>query len=432
MPNESSERQENRLSAIIDNFPAGISMVDTELRLVAHNYLFRNLLDFPASLFDKPDLGLEDLFRFNASRGEYGPGDAEQQVRERIERARKFEPHKFERVRPDGTVLEIQGSMVPGGGFVTIYLDITQRKRAEDALRESAREMRLFADNVPDMTASFDNNLRLLFVNKRYVEFFGKGNDNLLGKHLREVVGEHAFGEIEGYFQQALQGHPVTYQRAGRLPNNEMGYLQIKLMPNIKEDGSVLGCFAVTTDITEHKQVEERIQRVAHHDSLTGLPNRLLFNDRLEQAIAMAKRDSRQFGLLYLDLDKFKPVNDTLGHAAGDELLRAVADRIRRQVRESDTVARIGGDEFAVILPRIVRPEEMQGVTNKVVASISDPFQLNGHKQAVSIGVSIGIAIYPADGREADSLIKAADTAMYRVKHAGVNRHRGDAVGIEQ
>jgi diguanylate cyclase (GGDEF)-like protein len=403
MLNGKFEQQDNRFSAIIDNFPGGISMIDTELRLVAHNHQFRKLLDFPDHLFEKPDLGLEEIFRFNANRGEYGPGDVEQQVRERVDRARKFEPHKFERVRPDGTVLEIQGALVPGGGFVTIYLDITQRKRAEEALRESAREMRLFADNVPDMTASFDKNL------------------NLLGKHLREVVGEHAFGEIEGYFQQALDGHPVTYQRAGRLANNEMGHLQIKLMPNIREDGSVLGCFSVTTDITEHKQVEEQIRQVAHHDSLTGLPNRLLFSDRLGHAISMAKRDSRQFALLYLDLDKFKPVNDTLGHAAGDELLRAAAQRIRGHVRESDTVARIGGDEFAVILPSISTYEEARAVTDKVAASMATPFQLESHQQSARIGVSVGIAIYPTDGYDADALFRAADSAMYRVKQGGIS-----------
>jgi diguanylate cyclase (GGDEF)-like protein/PAS domain S-box-containing protein len=547
------KQHDNRLTAIIENFPGGISMIDTELRLVAHNQQFKKLLDFPDVLFENPDLRLEDIFRFNARRGEYGPGaDVEQQVSERVARARKFEPHKFERIRPDGTVLEIQGAQVPGGGFVTIYLDITERKRkddairnselslrrfrvamdatqdaiyivdrasmrfvdvnasacnmlgmtheqvmaagpdgvlgtsreelaniydsviancgvpitvevlrtrqdgtnawveisrhaqrsdedwtivtvarditerkrAEQALREGAQELRLFADNVPAMTAAFDANLNLIFVNKRYADSLAHGRTDLIGKHLSEVVGESVYREIEGYFLQALQGHPVTYQRAGRLQNHEMGHLQIKLMPNIGEQGKVMGCFAVTTDITEHKQTEERIQRVAHHDSLTGLPNRLLFGDRLEQAISMAKRESRQFALLYLDLDKFKPVNDTLGHAIGDELLQAVAERIRRQVRESDTVARIGGDEFAVILFSIARTEEAQGVADKISAAIATPFQLSSQKEGVTIGVSIGITIYPTDGTEADMLIEAADQAMYRAKEAGGRSNR--------
>lgn len=549
---ETLKQHDQRLTAIVENFPGGISMVDANLGLVTHNKQFKKLLDFPDTLFEKPDLSLEDIFRFNAQRGEYGPGNVEQQVSERLARARRFEPHTFERVRPDATVLEIHGEPVPGDGFVTIYLDVTERKRkddalrkselslrrfriamdatqdaiylvertsmrfvdvnasacrmlgltreqilaagpdgvlgtardelariydsvitgggiaapvetlrtrsdgtqawveirrhaqrsgedwmivtvarditdrkrAEQALREGARELRLFADNVPAMTAAFDGNLRLIFVNKRYMEFFGKGKDNLLGKHLRQVVGEHAYREIEGDFLRALEGHPVTYQRAGRLQNNEMGYLQIKLMPNIGENGKVLGCFAVTTDITEHKQVEERIQRVAHHDSLTSLPNRLLFNDRLGQAISLAKRDSRKFALLYLDLDKFKPVNDTLGHATGDELLQAVADRLRRQMRESDTVARIGGDEFAVILFSIARTEEVQHVADKIIAAIETPFQLGSQQHSVKIGVSIGIAIYPADGHEADALIMAADAAMYRAKESGGNGHR--------
>jgi diguanylate cyclase (GGDEF)-like protein len=161
------------------------------------------------------------------------------------------------------------------------------------------------------------------------------------------------------------------------------------------------------------------MQSVAHHDSLTGLPNRLLFNDRLHQQISLAKRESRQFALLYLDLDRFKPVNDALGHAAGDELLQAVATRIRHQVRESDTVARVGGDEFTVILPGIARREEAEIVARKIVAAVATPFQLGSRKQSVDIGTSIGIAIYPADARDADALVKAADAAMYSAKQAG-------------
>jgi diguanylate cyclase (GGDEF)-like protein len=218
---------------------------------------------------------------------------------------------------------------------------------------------------------------------------------------------------------QVLQGHTVTYRRTRRGRNGESRYVEVKLLPHIGDQGKVLGCFAVTTDITEHKLTEERIQRVAHHDSLTGLPNQLLFNDRLSQAISLAKRDSRQFALLYLDLDKFKPVNDALGHAAGDELLKAVATRIRRQVRESDTVARVGGDEFTVILHDIVRREDAETVARKIVAALAMSFQLGDQKHSVDIGTSIGIAVYPADARDADTLVKAADDAMYRAKQAG-------------
>ena len=289
----------------------------------------------------------------------------------------------------------------------------------EQALHDSAEKLRLFADNVPAMTVSWDEKLHCRFANKPFTEFFGFTAETILGRHLREVVGEEAYREIEGYFEQVLRGYPVIYQRIRKLADGESRYLEVKLLPHIGDQGNILGCFAVTTDITEHKLAEERIQRVAHHDSLTGLPNRLLFNDRLNQAISFAKRDSRQFGLLYLDLDKFKPVNDTLGHIAGDELLQSAAERIRRQVRESDTVARVGGDEFTVILPDIARREEAETVARKVIAALAAPFQLGNQKQSVEIGTSIGIAIYPADARDADALVKAADAAMYSAKQAG-------------
>jgi diguanylate cyclase (GGDEF)-like protein len=204
-----------------------------------------------------------------------------------------------------------------------------------------------------------------------------------------------------------------------RLSNGESRCLEISLVPHIGDRGKVLGCFAVATDITEHVLAEERIQRVAHHDSLTGLPNRLLFNDRLDQAISFAKRASRQFALLFLDLDRFKRVNDTLGHTAGDELLKGVAARIRQQVRESDTVARVGGDEFTVILSDVARREDAEIIAKKIIAAVAAPFQLGSPKQSVDIGTSIGIALYPADARDADALVKAADAAMYSAKQVG-------------
>ena len=304
-------------------------------------------------------------------------------------------------------------------GYRGVGTDITARKRAEQELRDSLAKLRLFADNVPVMTVLWDENLRCRFANKVFTQFYGVALDHILGKHVREVLGQEAYREIEAYLAQALQGQAVTYQRMTRAVNNEPRYLEIKLLPHLGDQGKVLGCFAVTTDITEHKLTEERIQRVAHHDDLTGLPNRLLFNDRLHQTLSLAKRDSRQFALLYLDLDHFKPVNDSMGHAAGDELLQGVAARIRHQVRESDTVARVGGDEFTVILPDTAKREEAAVVAGKIIRALALPFRLGPQGQSIAIGISIGIAVYPSDGRDADALVTAADTAMYAAKQAG-------------
>ncbi len=287
-------------------------------------------------------------------------------------------------------------------------------------LRDSARQLRLFADNVPAMTASWDNNLRCRFASRAWAEFHGLAREDIIGTHQRELLGEEAFREVEAHASDALRGTPVTFQTVHKPPNGPSRHVETHLQPDIGEQGQVLGFFAVTTDITEHKLAEERLQQVAQHDSLTGLPNRLLFDDRLDQAISLAKRKSRQCALLYLDLDKFKPVNDTLGHTAGDELLQAVATRIRQLVRDSDTVARVGGDEFTVILPEIGRREEAEIVARKISAALATPFQLGSQKQSVGIGASIGIAVYPADAQDAEALVKAADAAMYSAKQAAL------------
>ena len=346
--------------------------------------------------------------------------------REILDAHRPFREFELSRTGADGAerFVSISGDPVfDASGAFTGYrgvgTDISPRKRSEQALRESAEKLRAFADNVPVMTVSWDENLKCRFANKPFAEFFGFTVESILGKHLRDVVGEAAYREIDPHFVRVLQGQPVTYERTRRLPGGESRYLEIKLLPHVGEQGKILGCFAVTTDISERKLIEERIQRAAHHDSLTSLPNRLLFDDRLHQALSLARRDSRRFALLYLDLDKFKPVNDTLGHAIGDELLKGVAARLRQQVRESDTVARVGGDEFTVILPDIDKGEEAEIVAKKIIAALGAPFELGAQRLAVKIGTSIGIAVYPVDGEDADALVKAADAAMYNAKQAG-------------
>ena len=332
----------------------------------------------------------------------------------------------FELSRPGADGIErhvsISGDPVFDGlgafrGYEGVGTDIPLRKRAEQARRDAAHSLRMFADNIPVMTVSLDVELRCRFANKRFGEFFGVDPAGIVGKHLGEILGDEVYREIEGHFARALLGFPVTYQRIRRLESGECRHLEIKILPDVGDHGKVMGCFTVTTDITEHKRSEERIQHVAHHDSLTGLPNRLLFNDRLNQALFAARRDSREFALLYLDLTLFKAVNDELGHGVGDEILRGVAKRIRHLLRDSDTVARIGGDEFTVILPNGGR-EEAQAVAAKIVGALAVPFDLGSPRRAVLVGASIGIAVYPTDAGDGEALVKAADAGMYRSKQA--------------
>jgi len=346
--------------------------------------------------------------------------------RARLEACRPYRNFEIPRLNHEGKTYWVSVSGEPVfdnegrfKGYRGIARSITAQKQAEQDLRDSAEKLRVFADNVPAMTASWDENLRCRFANRHYADFFGQSVQNILGRHLREVVGEDVYREVEAYFALVLQGQPVTYQRTSKLANGECRYLEVRALPHIGAQGKVLGCFTVMTDITEHKLTEERIRRIAHHDSLTSLPNRLLFNDRLDQSISLARRDARHFALLYLDLDRFKAVNDTLGHAAGDALLQAAAARIRGVVRESDTVARVGGDEFAVILPNLAGREQAQTVARKIIAALAPPFPLGTQGQRAAIGASVGIALYPADGRDADALVDAADAAMYAAKRVG-------------
>ncbi len=279
------------LEAVLDNFPGGISLFDRNLQMVLCNEQQKRLLEYPEHLFASGWPTLEQIFRFNAKRGEYGPGDVEEHVRLRMALAREQRAHVFERTRPNGTVLEIRGMPLQGGGFVTTYQDVTEQRRT-----------------------------------------------------------------------QALVAH------------------------------------------------------MAHHDALTNLPNRLLFSDRLNQAVARVRR-GEVIALLYLDLDCFKPVNDKFGHAIGDTLLQAVSDRLLTTARDTDTVARLGGDEFVIIQVGLKETAEAATLARRIVKTLGAPYHIAD--QTIVVGTSIGIAVAPTDGAHPEELLKKADHALYRCKADG-------------
>jgi len=229
--------------------------------------------------------------------------------------------------------------------------------------------------------------------------------------------GEHDARYYDRLWQTILRGEMWSGETIERNARGENYIVRQTITPILDETGEIACFVAIHHDITERKQTEEKIRRLAHFDSLTGVPNRALFYDRLHQAISLGERHQRRFALLYLDLDGFKPINDLYGHRCGDAVLRISARRIANQVRSSDTVARLGGDEFAILLQDVSEEEAALRIAENVIETVSAP--MNAEGQEIEIAASIGIAFFPRSGRDADALIHEADRAMYEAKRAG-------------
>jgi diguanylate cyclase (GGDEF)-like protein/PAS domain S-box-containing protein len=309
-------------------------------------------------------------------------------------------------------------------GFVGHAIDITAQKQAEEALQSSRDKLEalLDAQSRADIGLFVIENGRIIFTNNAMCRLFGYATEEFraLPSYLdlahpvdRERVAQN--------HQRRLKGEQFTnrYDIAIITKSGERREVEITASP-ITTDGRP-GVLVVMVDISERKRVEARVQYLALHDALTGLANRVLFFDRLNSAIAAAHRKGGAFALLYLDLDDFKPINDTYGHEAGDLALRNVAERLRDCVRENDTVARLGGDEFILLVSDAFEETAAVTVAEKVIAELTRPLPIEGCQHL--LGCSIGIALYPRDGEDADGLMRHADAAMYGAKRLGKNRY---------
>ena len=287
------------------------------------------------------------------------------------------------------------------------------------ALEAEQAKAQAILDTASDAIITIDDHGIIQAHNRAAQIMFGVSEQDAIGRNISAIIPpphrEQHDRHLERYRRTGVK-HVIGITQQLEAMRANGAIFPVELSISEVHAGNKRLFTAIIRDITERKRLSDKIRNMAHYDQLTGLANRALFQDRLSQAVAVARRRRGKLGLLYLDLDRFKPVNDNYGHAAGDMLLCAVAGRLREVMRESDTVARLGGDEFAVILTEISSRADAEAVAEKLRFSIDEPYPLDD--VIVAIGASIGIAVFPDDAAFGEDLVKLADQDMYRRKQA--------------
>lgn len=301
------------------------------------------------------------------------------------------------------------------------------RLAAQTAQHKSESLLRLTADNMPALIAFLDQDLKYTFVNERHTEWFGKTPPEFINRSMQEVFGDERSAEVRPYFEAALKGERASYDRELKTLGTTR-YTHTILIPHMGAAGKVTGIFKLTTDISERKQVELVLNDLVRLDSLTGLCNRHGFDERLAAALQRGARNGGWMALLFLDVDNFKSINDSMGHAAGDDVLQEFARRLTGCVRATDTVARIGGDEFTIILEGLHKPAEASDVADKILRALDR--EIVTRVGGCNVTSSIGIAICRRGAIDAAELLRQADEAVYAAKSNGRNQYHVANVAV--
>lgn len=408
-------RSESRFRTLFANAGIGVVLADVHGRMVEANPAFLSMVGYTdaelrgekfRSITHPDDIGLNDELRAEVLVG----------IRDGFQLTKRYiaKDGRLIWAKLNCTVMREADGDQPY--TVTVVEDITERKRLEDNMRLAAT---VFENSGDGLFVTDADNL-IIHVNPAFTQITGYEADEVLGKNPRILAsGRHD----RDFFTQLWGALVLDGKWQGeiwdRRKDGEMfaGWQSIAMVRDA--EGKVQNHVAVLSDITLRKQVEERLSYAANHDPLTRLPNRSLFQERLTRAIARAQRNQNLVALLFIDLDHFKQVNDTMGHLAGDMLLQQVAERLSSCIRQGDTVARLSGDEFTIILEDVQDPRDAAVVGHKVLRQLQEPIKLSGGEAHISS--SIGVALYPSDAGDPNTLLKLADAAMYRAKHLGRN-----------
>ncbi|MFO1262447.1 MAG: PAS-domain containing protein [Rhodoferax sp.] len=535
------QRKTTQLEQVVRHTRQGITLFNRALDLELCNQQFLDIMRMPPE-FGQPGTPFADFIRYNAERGEYGSGDTDAQVQERVRQAQNFTPHQFERTRPDGTTVEVIGAPTSDGGFVTTYLDVSARKRIESELRASERRFRDFASAATDWFFETDAQLRFTWVSSQLTEITGITPDMLLGRRRDEYAQSFGLDITSSHWRDHLA------QCHARQPYRDFVYtardkdgvsrdLSISAIPAFDEDWTFIGyrgvgreitalktaeralqaseaqmrtilgaspigvalvaraqqqvrvcnarmaelmecansedllnrplhgsCLALVRrleqtpqwdnaemqltrangsawwalvtartldyrdeaalliwvyDVTELHLARESVQRMALHDPLTDLANRRYLQEYAQQALDRAQRLGTKGALIYLDLDGFKAVNDRYGHQQGDDLLIALTQALTARLRRTDFLARIGGDEFAVLVEGIPNDQDPVDLASEINVLVHEVAGALLPSDAAPVGASAGVAFFCKEPIGLEALLKRADAAMYRAKESG-------------
>jgi diguanylate cyclase (GGDEF)-like protein/PAS domain S-box-containing protein len=412
------------LSATLANMPHGICMFGADKRLVLANDLYSTMYGLDPNKM-KSGTTLPQILEARVASG-CCPLDSQKYISDRMAEAFRTEPGYVVNELQDGRTLAVSRRSMPDGGPVSVHQDITAHLHAEKELNETKQFLNSIIENIPIAVVVKDVTTRkFILVNRTFEAMLKVSRAEVLGKTVFDIYRTKDAERIDAADNAALAAdigaHSNDYEI--EMPGGESRILATNRIVVRDSEGNAKHLVVVIDDITERKKSEQRIAFMAHHDVLTGLPNRLSVMEKIEEAVARHRRRGDSFAILLLDLDRFKHVNDTLGHAVGDALLRETASRLKASLRETDVLARLGGDEFAIVQDSENNQREAaSALANRVIEIVSRPFKIEGNE--VNIATSVGIALGPEHATNSDSLMKMADLALYRAKSAGRNGYR--------